>query len=142
MGESVWATGGAADPVRRPVTGAGRLLVAVYALFAVAATSRAVYQIATKFDVAPVAYVLSAFAAVVYVIATVALARAGATPHLVAFVAVTVELVGVLVVGTITVSGVVDFPADTVWSNYGQGYLFIPLVLPFLGLFWLRSRRR
>jgi len=25
-----------------------------------------------------------------------------------------------------------------VWSNFGSGYLFIPLVLPIVGLWWLR----
>lgn len=128
-------------PMSAPRTGAsgpGRLLVAVYAVFAIGATSRAAYQIATKFDVAPAAYLLSAAAAVVYLVATVALARAGSTPRRVALVAIIVEMVGVLVVGTCTVSGVVDFPADTVWSDYGRGYLFIPLVLPVFGLLWLR----
>ncbi|AYY11472.1 hypothetical protein EF847_00775 [Actinobacteria bacterium YIM 96077] len=118
--------------------GAGRLLVAVYALFGVAATSRAVYQIVTRFDVAPVAYVLSACAAVVYVVATVALAKRSRAARWVASAAVTIELVGVLVIGTITATGAVNFPDDTVWSMYGRGYLFIPLVLPIAGLLWLR----
>jgi hypothetical protein len=121
-------------------SGPGRLLVAVYAIFAVGASSRAGYQIATKFEVAPTAYILSAFAAVVYVVATIALARAGSTPRRVALCAITVEMAGVLVIGTVTTFGTVDFPADTVWSYYGRGYLFIPLVLPVLGLAWLRRR--
>jgi hypothetical protein len=51
------------------------------------------------------------------------------------------ELVGVLVVGTLTV--VVDglFPDQTVWSTYGSGYGFIPLVLPVLGLWRLHATR-
>lgn len=124
------------------VRGPGRLLVAVYALFAVAATSRAVYQLATKFEVAPAAYLLSTFAAVVYVVATVGLARAGTTSRRVALVAIMIELAGVLVVGTITATGVAGFPDDTVWSWYGRGYLFIPLVLPAFGLLWLRRGAR
>ncbi|NDL58103.1 hypothetical protein [Phytoactinopolyspora mesophila] len=126
------------DPRAGTVTGPGRVLVALYALFAVAATSRAVYQIATKFEEAPLAYVLSAFAALVYVVATVALSRAGSTPRSIALVAVVIEFIGVLVIGTITATGVLDFPDDTVWSTYGRGYLFIPLFLPVLGLLWLR----
>jgi hypothetical protein len=27
-----------------------------------------------------------------------------------------------------------------VWTAYGAGYVFIPLVLPVLGLWWLRGR--
>ena len=60
-------------------TGPGRLLIAVYAVFAISATARAGYQILTKFSEAPLAYVLSAFAALVYVVATVSLAKAGRT---------------------------------------------------------------
>jgi hypothetical protein len=121
--------------------GPGRVLVAIYAVFAVAATSRASYQIATKFSDAPVPYLLSAFAAVVYLVATVALARSGPLARRIAIVACSVELVGVLVVGTLTSLDVGSFPDDTVWSFFGRGYLFIPLVLPMLGLFWLRRTR-
>jgi hypothetical protein len=122
-------------------SGPGRLLIAVYAVFALSASARAGVQIATSFDDAPVAYLLSAFAAVVYIVATVALARPGATARRVALVAVTVELIGVLTVGTITAFDPGDFPDDTVWSLYGRGYGFVPLVLPVLGLLWLRRTR-
>lgn len=121
--------------------GPGRLLIAVYAVFALAASSRAGVQIATRFDEALVAYLLSAFAAVVYIVATVALARPGAAARRVALAAVTVELAGVLAVGTVTAFDPGDFPDDTVWSLYGRGYGFVPLVLPVLGLLWLRRTR-
>ena len=48
------------------------------------------------------------------------------------------ELAGVLVVGTLSLILPDEFPDATVWSVYGRGYLFIPLVLPVLGLLWLR----
>jgi hypothetical protein len=121
--------------------GPGRVLVAVYAVFAVAATSRAGYQIATRLDEAPVPYLLSAFAAVVYVLATIALARPGRVSYRMAVLACTIEFVGVIVIGMLTASGWVDFPDDTVWSYFGRGYLYIPLVLPVLGLAWLRRVR-
>ncbi len=57
----------------KTASGPGRVLVTVYGIFALAATSRAGVQIATKFHEAPLAYVLSAFSAVVYVVATVIL---------------------------------------------------------------------
>jgi cytochrome bd-type quinol oxidase subunit 2 len=126
---------------RRTSSGPGRLLVLVYAIFAVSATARAAVQIATKFSDAPVAYLLSAFAAVVYVCATVGLARSGRGARRLALAAVTVELVGVLVVGTISLAQPDDFPDATVWSGYGEGYGFVPLVLPILGLLWLRHTR-
>ena len=116
-------------------TGPGRVLVAIYGVFALAATSRAAVQIATDFHGAPLAYLLSAFSAVVYVIATVALARGW---RRVALVAVSIELVGVLVVGTVSLLAPGDFPRATVWSGYGSGYGFVPLVLPLAGLWWLR----
>ncbi len=122
----------------RPASGPGRVLVAVYAIFALAATSRAAVQIATDFDRAPVAYLLSAFSAVVYVLATVALAGRGPRARRLALAACTVELVGVLVVGGVSLLVPEEFPRATVWSGFGAGYLFIPLVLPVLGLWWLR----
>ena len=122
-------------------TGPGRLLIAVYAVFAISATARAGYQILTKFSEAPLAYLLSAFAAVVYVIATVSLAKPGRTWFKVSVAAVLVELVGVLVVGALSVFDAVQFPHETVWSLFGRGYAFIPLLLPILGLIWLYRRR-
>nr|WP_157596617.1 hypothetical protein [Saccharomonospora saliphila] len=114
------------------------MLVAVYAIFAIGATSRAGVQIATRFGEAPVPYLLSAFAAVVYVLATVALARAGRRWWRVAVTACAFEMTGVLVVGATSLALPGAFPDATVWSNFGMGYLFIPLVLPVLGLLWLR----
>lgn len=132
---------GSATPVPATNTGPGRALVAVYAVFAVGATSRAAFQIATKFDEAPVPYLLSAFAAAVYIVATIALARPGRISFRVALAAIGIEMAGVLTIGAVTAFGVVDFPDDTVWSWFGRGYLFIPLVLPALGLWWLRRAR-
>ena len=118
--------------------GAGRLLVAVYAVFALSASSRAGLQLATELDRAPVAYVLSAVAAGVYLVATVALWRGA---RRLAWATVLFELVGVLVVGTLTVVDEGLFPDQTVWSAYGAGYGFIPLVLPVLGIWRLHATR-
>lgn len=118
--------------------GFGRVLVVLYAIFAIGATSRSVVQISTRFDEAPIAYSLSAFAAIVYIVATVALARGHDASRRIAYVAITIELVGVLVVGAISVLFPEAFPRASVWSYFGMGYLFIPLVLPIIGLWWLR----
>lgn len=114
------------------------MLVAVYAVFALAATARAGFQLATDFSRAPVAYLLSAFSGVVYVVATVALASRGRVARRVALAACSVELAGVLAVGTASLLAPQDFPRATVWSGYGSGYGFVPLVLPMIGLWWLR----
>ncbi|WP_283138260.1 hypothetical protein [Rhizohabitans arisaemae] len=119
-------------------SGPGRLLVAVYGIFALAASARAGVQIALRFDEAPVAYLLSAFAAAVYILATVALARPGALSRTLAWAACGVELAGVVVVGAVSLALPAAFPEPTVWSAFGQGYGFVPLVLPVLGLLWLR----
>ncbi|MCW2580105.1 MAG: putative integral rane protein [Blastococcus sp.] len=119
-------------------SGAGRALVAVYGTFALAAGARAAVQLSTRFSEAPVAYLLSALAAVVYVVATVGFVRGGPGGRLTALLAVSVELAGVLVVGTLSLADPAAFPDETVWSAYGRGYLFIPLVLPVLGLLLLR----
>lgn len=118
--------------------GFGRVLVVIYAIFAIGATSRSLLQVATRFDEAPISYSLSTFAAIVYVVATVALARGQETSRRVAYVAIGIEMIGVLVVGTISVFVPEAFPRASVWSYFGMGYLFIPLVLPFIGLWWLR----
>ncbi|TKK87934.1 hypothetical protein FDA94_15335 [Herbidospora galbida] len=120
-------------------TGPGRVLVAVYGIFALAASARAGVQIAAKFSEAPLAYSLSAFAAVVYIVLTVALARGN---ERLAVAACLIELAGVLVVGTLSIVDSQAFPHATVWSGYGSGYLFIPLVLPVVGLVWLFGNRR
>jgi hypothetical protein len=119
----------------------GRVLIAVYAVFAVAATGRSLYQLATKASEAPLPYALSAFAAVVYIAATLGLALEGDGWRRVAWVACGTELVGVLVVGTLSIADADLFPDDTVWSSYGAGYGWFPLVLPFAGLAWLWHTR-
>ncbi len=126
------------ERVRATRSGPGRVLIAVYAIFALSATARAAVQIATKFPVAPLAYLLSALAGVVYIVAPLALAGGRRRT---AWGTVGFELVGVLAVGTFSLLVPADFPADTVWSGYGRGYGFVPLVLPFVGLWWLRNTR-
>jgi hypothetical protein len=116
------------------------VLVALYGIFALAAGARAAVQLSTRFDEAPLAYLLSAFAAVVYIVATVGLVRGGRSGMRTARVAITTELVGVLVVGTLSLADPGAFPDETVWSAYGRGYFFVPLVLPVLGLLLLNSR--
>lgn len=123
-------------------TGPGRVLIALYAVLALAATGRSVFQLATKAGDAPFPYALSAGAAVVYIAATLGLAREGETWRRVAWTACGSELVGVLVVGTLSVADSGLFPDDTVWSGFGQGYGYLPLVLPFAGLAWLWRTRR
>ncbi|MFI7078023.1 hypothetical protein ACIBO1_12105 [Micromonospora sp. NPDC049903] len=121
----------------RTNAGPGRLLIAVYLLFAIAATSRAGLQIITRFDEAPLAYLLSALAALVYIVAAVGLARAGHAGRRVALACCLVELVGVVGVGAFSLVRTDLFPDETVWSGFGSGYGYIPLVLPVLGLAWL-----
>lgn len=125
------------------MTGIGRVLVVVYGIMALAATGRSFVQIVREFDDAPVAYSLSALAAVVYILATLALIFSSrATWYRIAWIAICFELVGVIVVGTLSLALPALFQHPTVWSVYGIGYLFIPLVLPFLGLWWLIRHRR
>lgn len=121
--------------------GVGRVLIAVYAILALAATARSVVQIIERFDEAPLAYVLSAFAGVVYIVATVALLRRGSLWYRIAWITISVELAGVLIVGTLSLVDPQLFGHPSVWSGYGYGYVFIPLVLPILGMLWLYARR-
>ncbi|WP_341957168.1 hypothetical protein [Microbacterium sp. LWH13-1.2] len=124
------------------MTGIGRVLVIVYAVMALAATGRSFVQIFRQFDEAPLAYSLSALAAVVYILATLALVLADRRGwYVMAWVAIVFELTGVLVIGTLSVFFPDLFPHDTVWSMFGRGYVFIPLVLPIFGIWWLRTHR-
>src|SRR5690242_17397251 len=130
MSEPVPSPGPAAARRESTRTGPGRVLVAVYAIFALSATARAGVQIATKFGHAPVAYLLSAFAALVYILATVTLFVGSARARRIAVLACSVELVGVLAIGTWSIADRATFPDATVWSGYGSGYGYVPLVLP------------
>ena len=121
--------------------GVGRVLIAVYAILALAATARSIVQLAGRFDQAPVAYSLSAFAGLVYVLATIALIGKGDTWYRIAWITIIFELVGVLTVGTLSLVDPVLFQHPSVWSMFGSGYVFIPLVLPILGMLWLYRRR-
>ena len=122
-------------------SGAGRVLVAVYGIFALAATARASVQLITRFEEAPEAYLLSALAGLIYIVATITLARGTRASRRLAFVAIIIELIGVITVGTLSVVDPEAFPRATVWSIYGIGYGFVPLVLPILGLAWLWHTR-
>lgn len=120
--------------------GVGRLLIAVYAVFAISSSARALYQLATKYEDAPLAYSLSALAAIVYVLATFALAKSKL--QRVALFTITFELVGVVSVGLLSYTNPELFAHPSVWSKFGQGYGYVPLVLPILGLIWLRKNHK
>ena len=119
--------------------GNARVLVVVYGVLALAALGRSSYQLVTQFSEAPFAYVLSALAALVYVVATIAVARGN---RALALWAMVFELVGVLVVGALSTVNSELFPRDTVWSHFGAGYLWVPLALPIIGIWWLVKGRR
>lgn len=118
------------------------MLIAVYVILAIAATFRSIFQIIRRFDEAPVAYSLSAVAALVYVLATIALIKRTGVWRKIAWVAISFELVGVLTVGVLSITVPEWFGHASVWSNFGQGYGYIPLVLPVLGLIWLGKDAR
>ena len=134
--------GSSAAPAKPRMRGIGRVLVIVYAVMALGATGRSFVQIARAFDQAPLAYTLSALSAVVYIVATLALILSGRPGwYRVAWVAIAFELAGVLVVGTLSLTHPALFQHPTVWSQFGSGYVFIPLVLPLFGLWWLIVHR-
>ncbi|MFC5219524.1 hypothetical protein [Streptomyces coerulescens] len=131
----------AEDKPTRLISGPGVLLVWLYGVMVVGAVSRSAYQIATEFDRAPLAYSLSAVAGLVYGFITYTLVRGGETARRAALVCCAAELAGVLIVGTWTLVEPSAFPDATVWSDYGMGYLFIPVLLPLSAIYWLRKAR-
>lgn len=120
-------------------SGLGRVLITVYLVLALAATLRAVYQIISKFDEAPLAYSLSLLSGLVYIVATVALLKREGVWRSIAWIALTFEFAGVLVVGTLSFTHPELFAHPSVWSWFGSGYLFVPLALPVIGMIWLRG---
>ncbi|MEU5081558.1 MULTISPECIES: hypothetical protein [Streptomyces] len=129
------------DKPARLISGPGMLLVWFYGVMVVGALSRSAYQIATEFDRAPLAYTLSAVAGVVYAFITYTLVRGGERARRAALVCCAAELAGVLIVGTWTLVEPSAFPDATVWSEYGMGYVFIPVLLPLSAMYWLRRAR-
>ncbi|MFB7555219.1 hypothetical protein [Streptomyces brevispora] len=122
-------------------TGPGRVLVWFYGVFTVAAASRSIVQMILDFGKAPLAYVLSAVAALVYGFITYSLVRGGERARRTALVCCAAELAGVLIVGTWTLADPSAFADATVWSDFGRDYLFIPVILPVTGMIWLRRAR-
>lgn len=122
--------------------GVGTVLVAVYAILAIAATGRSLVQALREFSEAPLPITLSTVAAVVYLLATLALIAPGRAWYRVAVVTISFELVGVLLVGALSLLAPELFASGaSVWSWFGLGYGFVPLLLPFFGLWWLRVNR-
>ena len=117
--------------------GPGRILIAIYGIFAISATARATYQLIFEFEQAPIAYSLSALAAIVYLMATIFLANPKLRRY--ARYAIYFELLGVLLVGTLSLTVPALFNHPSVWSGFGIGYGFVPLVLPVIGILWLRK---
>lgn len=126
----------------KPGLGVGRLLIAVYAVFALSATARASYQLLREFDEAPVAYTLSLVSALTYILVTVALTKTGDKWAKIARFTVWFELFGVVSVGIASIALPSLFNHPSVWSGFGIGYGFLPLVLPILGLIWLARRQK
>ena len=133
--------------------GVGAVLITVYAILAIGATSRTIFQIAQFFASTPSARLpiaLSGVSGVIYILATIALIAPGRAWYRIAWVTISFELAGVLIIGTLSYvfpnvfvgpASVPDVAHGTVWSGFGEGYLYIPVVLPILGMIWLRSRR-
>jgi hypothetical protein len=132
------------DSIRAPGTsaatrGGADALAFFYGLWAVAALSRAGYQYLVRRpdDFTPTH--ISLFVGALYVLIIIALRRRSPHAWWSALLLLWVELLGVLLVGTIDVLWQ-PFPYSSVWSAYGAGYLFMPLVLPLAGLVWLVRR--
>lgn len=135
--ETTNTASGEVEDTRRPAYGPGRVLIFIYGIFALSATARASVQLIRDAGAAPVAYSLSAVAAVVYVVATIAIAHNGRRMRRLAWVTVSFELVGVLTVGVLSLTHPELFAHPSVWSGFGSGYGYVPAVLPVLGLFWM-----
>ncbi|WP_326504268.1 hypothetical protein [Rothia nasimurium] len=122
-------------------SGFGRLLVVIYGVFTLSAGARALYQVIRKFDEAPLSISLSALSALIYLVATIALAKKGEGAWKISLAAVSIEMAGVLIIGIFSYLQPQHFELASVWSHFGSGYGYIPLILPMVGLWWLNKTR-
>jgi hypothetical protein len=114
-----------------------RVLIAIYGVLALAALGRSSFELATKFNQAPLPYTLSAVAASLYLVVTISMIRGSSS---LASFALAIELSFVLLVGFAGLINPTWFPQKTVWTGFGIGYGFFPLFMPVIGLIYLRKR--
>ncbi|GEM81954.1 hypothetical protein [Meiothermus hypogaeus] len=115
----------------------GQILAVSYPLLALSAGARSIYQLFFKpgvTDYFPPA--LSAVAAAIYLVATVAFVTRKPWAWWVSVGALSFEMTGVLVVGTLSLV-MPEVIGRTVWHDFGIDYGFLPLLQPLLGLVWL-----
>ncbi len=114
-------------------------LIVCYAVLGLAALGRSSVQISTKLSEAPVPYLVSGVSAVLYALIALALWRRWDT---VALAGTSVELLGVVAVGTLGYTESAWWPDETVWTGYGSAYGWVPLILPIVALVLLVRERR
>jgi hypothetical protein len=125
--------------IRKASRGASDVLGFFYGLWSFSALGRSSYKYLFKHPATFVPAHLSTFVGVLYIFIIVGLRKRTPRWWWITLGLLVVELAGVLVVGKIDVIWR-PFPYATVWSNYGIGYFFMPLVLPFVGLWWMLRR--
>jgi len=119
------------------IAAAGVILAISYPILAISTGFRAVYQLFFKDGVTIyLAAVLSAVAALLYLIATIGFAVREKWAWRISVVALGLEMALVLLVGTLSLI-IPDTIGRTVWRYFGIDYAFFPLIQPLLGLLWL-----
>ena len=119
------------------IRAAGVILAISYPVLAISTGFRAFYQLFFKEGVTNyLAPALTAVAALLYLVATVGFAVQKKWAWRVSVVALGLEMILVLVVGTLSFI-YPDVIGRTVWRHYGVDYGFFPLIQPVLGLLWL-----
>jgi hypothetical protein len=114
-----------------------------YTVLAIAALSRSAYQAATGVATgrAVAAVTLSALAGVVYLVAAIALRRGSTGSVRLGRRCLFIELLGVIAVSLAELA-VGGFGRAAVWSGFGVGYGYLPVLLPIAGLWLTRPGRR
>lgn len=116
----------------------GYVLGVSYPVLALSTGVRAVYQLAGfKEGASTTAAVLSLVASICYLAASIGFFKRERWAWWLSVCALGFEMSMVLVIGTITTINPDIFGDETVWSRYGMGYGFFPLIQPLLGLIWL-----
>lgn len=126
-----------ATDTRRPAYGLGRLVLLAYGVVAALIFVREVARLADLGQAAPLSAALSVVATLLYVVTAVAVAHNGRRMRKVAWVCTLAGLVGALGGGIVTLLAPGLVAARTVWSGFGEGYWYAPLLLPLVAAFWL-----
>ena len=122
---------------RRPSWGLGRVVMVIFWAFGVWTTANAIIDL-FHLDDEPLGPALTALlAGLVYLLAALGITHNGKRMRILGWTTVTLELIGPLMVGMMSVGISQLSVSRSAWANCGADYYYLPLIIPIIGLIWL-----